>query len=424
MNKRVLILTYYWPPAGGPGVQRWLKFATYLQEFNIDTVVFIPENPTYPIIDESMLNEIPKGITVLKHPIFEPYGFAKVLSKKKTSQISSGIIQDKKQSFVERVLLFIRGNFFIPDARKYWVKPSVKFLNTYLKEENIDTVITTGPPHSVHLIGLQLKKKLNIKWLADFRDPWTTIGYHDQLKLTASSQRKHKKLESDVLNNADGLIVTSFQTKNEFEAITQRPISVITNGYEDMEVLDGALDAKFTISHIGSLLSARNPEILWQAIEELIIDDAEFANDVSIQIAGKVSESVIQSMEDYGLVNHIKMLGYVSHQEARKLQVKSQVLLLLEIDSEETKGIIAGKLFEYLSAKRPILAIGPKGADIQKIIEETKSGEFYAHQQKQEIKDAIKKLYKKYKMGTLESESIHIDKYHRRNLTAKLAELL
>ncbi len=424
MNRRVLIITYYWPPAGGPGVQRWLKFATYLPEFNVNPVVFTPENATYPIEDSSMLKEVPKGITVLKHPIFEPYAFAKILSKKKTSQISSGIIQDKKQSVVERILLFIRGNFFIPDARRYWVKPSVKFLENYLQEEHIHTVITTGPPHSVHLIGLQLKRKLNIKWLADFRDPWTTIGYHNQLKLTASSQQKHKQLESEVLNNADRILVTSFQTRNEFNELTNKPITVVTNGYEDLEEISGALDAKFTISHIGSLLSARNPEILWEVIEELIIDDAEFAKDVSIQIVGKVSESVLRSVEDYGLVNHTNMLGYVSHQEARKLQASSQVLLLLEIDSEETRGIIAGKLFEYLSAKRPILAIGPEGADIKKIIEETKSGQFFAHQQKHKIKKAITDLYKKYKVGALKSESVHIDQFHRRNLTAKLAELL
>lgn len=424
MNKRVLIITYYWPPAGGPGVQRWLKFVTYLRDFEIDPVVFIPENPSYPIVDYSMINEVPEDIKVLKQPIFEPYSLAKLLSKKKTLQISSGIIQDKKQSLVERFMLFVRGNFFIPDARKYWVKPSVKFLSGYLQENKINTIITTGPPHSVHLIGLELKKLLTIKWIADFRDPWTTIGYHNQLKLTSQSQKKHKKLESEVLNSADEVIVTSFQTKEEFQSISKKPITIITNGYEDNEETDKVLDTKFSISHVGSLLTARNPLVLWQVVKELIEEDKGFAEDVSIQLAGKVSETVIKSIEDHGLEHCVNLMGYVSHEEARTIQVKSQVLLLVEIDSVETKGIIAGKLFEYLAAKRPLLAIGPQNADIATIIEQTQSGYFYSPVQKQELKNTIVSLYNQFKNGSLTCQSVNIEQYHRRNLTAKLAELL
>ena len=182
--QKVLIITYYWPPAGGPGVQRWLKFVKYLPQFGIEPIVYCPDNPSYPIIDKSLIDEIPEGIKVIKQPIKEPYRFAQLLSKKRSKTISSGIIPDKaKQTFTDRFLLFIRGNFFIPDARKAWVKPSVQFLSNYIKNEGISTIITTGPPHSLHLIGFQLKQKLKINWIADFRDPWTTIGYHRSLKL-------------------------------------------------------------------------------------------------------------------------------------------------------------------------------------------------------------------------------------------------
>ena len=182
--KKTLIITYYWPPAGGPGVQRWLKFVKYLPEFNIDPVVFIPENPNYPIIDESLTSEVSKDITIINHPIKEPYKWAGFFSNTSSKTISKGIISDEKeQSFIEKAMLYVRGNFFIPDARIGWVKPSVSFLLDYIKKEGIETIITTGPPHSVHLIGLQIKQKLGVKWLADFRDPWTTIGYHKQLRL-------------------------------------------------------------------------------------------------------------------------------------------------------------------------------------------------------------------------------------------------
>ncbi|MDB4293560.1 glycosyl transferase family 1, partial [Maribacter sp.] len=225
--KKTLVITYYWPPAGGPGVQRWLKFVTYLRDFDVEPIVYIPENPHYPIQDTSLLKEIPEGITILKHPIKEPYGIAGMLFSKKTKRISSGIIQTKNQSVLEKAMLWIRGNFFIPDARKNWIKPSIAYLSDIIDTEKIDTIITTGPPHSVHLIGHGLKQKFKLTWLADFRDPWTSIGYHKKLKLTKASEQKHKDLEKMVLNTADKLIVTSETTKKEFQEITDQPISVI-----------------------------------------------------------------------------------------------------------------------------------------------------------------------------------------------------
>ena len=264
--KKVLIITYYWPPAGGPGVQRWLKFVKYLRDFEIEPIVYIPENPNYPLQDASLEKEIPKDIKILSHKISEPYKFAELLSSKKTKRISSGVIQTKNQSLLEKLMLWVRGNFFIPDARKNWVGPSISYLSDILEKENIDTIVTTGPPHSVHLIGDGLKQKFDLRWVADFRDPWTSIGYHKKLKLTKSSQQKHKQLENQVLNNADQIVVTSETTKLEFKSITKKPISVITNGH-DSEYSGGSnLEDHFTITHIGSLLTGRNPQNLWKVL--------------------------------------------------------------------------------------------------------------------------------------------------------------
>ena len=209
MKPKVLIITYYWPPAGGPGVQRWLKFVKYLPEYGVKPIVYCPENPDYPLLDESLLAEVHSDVSVLKHKIFEPYKLASIFSKKKTKTIASGLINTKKQGIVEKLLLFIRGNFFIPDARKFWVGPSVRFLRKYIEQHQIETIITTGPPHSVHLIGKRLKRHVNVKWIADFRDPWTSIGYHKKLKLTTRAHNVHKKMERKVLQSADRLIVTS-----------------------------------------------------------------------------------------------------------------------------------------------------------------------------------------------------------------------
>jgi len=241
-KKKELIIAYYWPPAGGPGVQRWLKFVKYLPEFDIEPIVYHPSNANYPIIDQTLKDEVFPNLTTLSQPIQEPYKLAKLFSKK-SKTISKGIISDaNKQSIVERLMLFVRGNFFIPDARKNWVKPSINYLSNYIIENQIETIITTGPPHSLHLIGLKLKQNLKVNWIADFRDPWTTIGYHKQLKLTKAAQNKHKSLEKEVLNTADQVIVTSPSTKTEFETITKQPITVITNGYDTEKVSVSSLD--------------------------------------------------------------------------------------------------------------------------------------------------------------------------------------
>ncbi|PXX24986.1 glycosyltransferase family 4 protein [Arenibacter sp. ARW7G5Y1] len=422
--QKVLIITYYWPPAGGPGVQRWLKFVKYLRDYEIEPIVYIPENPNYPIMDASLVEEIPAGIKVYKRPIFEPYGFAKLFSKKKTKKISAGIINSKNQSVIEKVLLWIRGNLFIPDARKFWIKPSVRFLVEVLEKENIATVITTGPPHSLHLIGLELKKSTDIRWIADFRDPWTSIGYHKKMKLTKASRAKHKQLEHLVLNKADKIIVTSNTTRREFSNITQQPITVITNGYDTTLGGSVALDVDFTISHIGSLLTGRNPSNLWKALSELIQEYPDFKKCFKLQLAGVISSDVLESIYFYGLQSYTKLLGYISHDEALKYQGKSQVLLLIEIDSEETQGIIPGKVFEYMASKRPILGVGPAHWEVGDLIARSNTGRTYTYDQLSELKSTLLQWFQEYKKEQLNLPRAAVEQYHRKELTAKLSRYL
>ena len=425
VHKKALVITYYWPPAGGPGVQRWLKFVKYLPEYGIEPIVYCPENPSYPITDDSLEAEIPNGTTILKQPIKEPYRLANILSKKSSKQISSGVIpKEKKQTFIQKLMLFIRGNFFIPDARKNWIKPSVSFLSEYVTTHKIDTIISTGPPHSLHLIGLQLKEKHNVNWLADFRDPWTTIGYHKQLKLTTSSAEKHKHLESKVLQSADQIIVTSENTKKEFALKTKQPITVITNGYDSHHLERPEKDSKFTIAHIGSLLSERNPKQLWEALSELINEDLSFSEAFQLRLIGVVSDDVLQTLQQHGLSNHIRTMGYLSHEEAIKAQMSSRVLLLVEIDSEDTKVIIPGKLFEYMAADTPILAVGPKDSDVETILKSTNTGQYFYYDQKQAIKSQILSYFEAYKTNSLAVNAIGLQQYSRKSLTKTLAELL
>jgi len=423
--KKALIICYYWPPAGGPGVQRWLKFVKYLRDFNVEPVVYAPENPHYPLQDSSLENEIPKGIEIIKKPILEPYGLAKLFSKESTRQISSGIIKSNtKQSFLQKLMLFVRGNLFVPDARKWWVKPSVNYLSSYLKKNPVDIIITTGPPHSLHLIGLGLKKQTNLPWLADFRDPWTTIGYQKKLKLTNWAIKKHANLEFEVLTKADHILVTSPTTQSDFEKTTSTPIRCITNGFDDEDMPKTRLDTAFTLAHIGSLLEDRNPKILWDVLQELVTELPEFSKDLKIELTGRVGASVIDSIKERDLGDNLSLPGYIGHSEALQKQHSAQLLLLIEIDSQETEAIIPGKLFEYLAARRPILAIGPKHSDIDSILEKSEGGVYFNYQQKQELKKLIKTKYERFKSIGIPSTIGNVDEYSRKNLTKDLAQLI
>ncbi|WP_163399195.1 glycosyltransferase family 4 protein [Flavobacterium fluviatile] len=423
--KKLLIITYYFPPAGGPGVQRWLKFVKYLPEFDVQPIVYVPENPTYPIVDEGLIREISDKAIVLKHKIWEPYQLASFFSKNKTKKIASGIVPNKrKQSFLDKTFLWIRGNLFIPDARVFWVRPSLTYLEGYIRENHIDTIVTSGPPHSLHLIGLELKEKLNIKWFADFRDPWTTIGYHKSLRLSSYAEKKHKILEHKVLNSADEIIVTSKTTKAEFQSITDKPISVITNGYDTENVEKQVLDTKFTLAHIGSFLSDRNPKFLWECLVELLNEAPDFKSHLEIKLIGAVSQEVLDSITEFELSVYLNLLGYVSHHEAIAHQKKSQVLLLIEINSEDTKSIIPGKLFEYMVSNRPIIAIGPQGSDFADIIKETNTGVFFDYSEKARLKSVILDFYNQFLSGNLQAHGVGLQQYSRKNLTKQLAQLI
>ncbi|RBA28184.1 glycosyltransferase family 4 protein [Flavobacterium tibetense] len=424
-TKKILIISYYWPPAGGPGVQRWLKFVKYLPDFGIEPHVYVPKNPTYPLLDEKLVADVSDKAIIVKKPIFEPYGLAGIFSKKKTKKISSGIIPNKKkQSWVEKMLIWVRGNLFIPDARLFWIRPSVQFLSKYIQEHQIETVITTGPPHSLHLIGMELKNRHKINWITDFRDPWTTIGYHDKLELSDWAAKKHKQLEKQVLNSCDQIIVTSPTTKTEFEALTSKPISVITNGYDVEQISKKPLDEKFTLAHIGSFLSERNPRILWKALAELVKENKAFSEKLELKLIGAVSDSVLESIHEFNLERFVNHLGYVSHEVALQEQRCSQVLLLIEIDSEQTNCIIPGKLFEYLVSERPILAIGPEKADFASIIKETNTGTFFTYEDKDALKTQILQYFEAFQSQSLQVHAIGLQKYSRRVLTQELVAIL
>ncbi|SHG35567.1 glycosyltransferase family protein [Chryseobacterium vrystaatense] len=433
-QKKILIITYYWPPAGGPGVQRWLKFAKYLPEFSWNPVIYTPENPSYPLVDESLLKDVPQNIEIVKTKIWEPYQLAEKLNKSNKKFKAGQFDVGKNQSWKSKLSIWVRGNFFIPDARVFWVKPSIKFLEQYLKENKIDVVVTSGPPHSLHMIGLGLKHKFPaLKWIADFRDPWTEISYYQHLKLTKRSDRKHRQLESAVFKNADITLATSYTDAENFRKAGANAVC-ITNGFDESDaavpqtiIADNASRQNaesFTLSYIGVLEQLRNPENLWKILDELVNENTGFAAHFTLKFAGRVDDKILQSIESSNLKNHILNLGYISHDKAVEEMANSNLLLITNFPNASSRGIIPGKIFEYLATGKQIISFGPDQADVARILDETGAGKHFSYQESKLVKDFILEKYELWKKGNLLENVQNIEQFSRRNLTKKLAEIL
>ncbi|MBN1789799.1 MAG: glycosyltransferase family 4 protein [Bacteroidales bacterium] len=423
---RVLIITYYWPPSGGSAVLRWLKFAKYLRDFGWEPVIYTPANPEPQEIDTSLLKDIPENMEVIKSPIWEPYNIYKRLTgKKKEDRLGVALMSDKKQGFVSRLLLWIRSNLFIPDPRRFWVRPSVRLLSRYLHLRPVDVIVTTGPPHSMHLIGLGLKRRLGIKWVADFRDPWTNIDFYRDLALTRWADCCHKRLERKVLHGADRVITVSPGMTREFASMGISRIATITNGFDVVPAsLTKPLPEKFTLLHLGSIPKSRNPENLWQVLADLVGKNPGFAGKLQIKLIGKTDRIVQESIGRYDLQDFVLCEDFIPHEKTFQELTEAAVLLLFINNTPNAGGILTNKFFEYLSARRPILAIGPVGGDASVILGETTAGKIFEYTDTIGLKNHLLDLFGLYSQKNLIADSGDIERFSRKSLTGELGALL
>lgn len=428
--RRVLIITYYWPPSGGSGVQRWLKMSKYLPENGWQPVIYTAEDAEYPVEDKSLEKDVAPETEVVRRPIVEPYRFYKhFLGIQKGEKVKAGFINEgaTKSSWKESISLWIRGNFFIPDARRWWIKPSVKYLKNYLKEHPVDAIISTGPPHSMHLIAKALHKKLNIPWVADFRDPWTDVFYFDSLKLSKCSVRKHKKLENQVITQADRVVAVSWHGADDMKRLGANNVEVVTNGYDEecsqktSQIVD---NKQFTVSYTGVLLPNES-FVIWDAFKELCNENVDFAKALKINLIGHIDTSVKRYISDKGLSDKVSNIEYMQHSQVLEYQRKSDLLLLLIPRAKKAECILTGKLFEYLAAGRPVLSVGPADGDAAKVLSETCCGATAGYDDKARMKEIIldyfnKRLDNQLIIGNREE----VAKYSRRNLTKDYVSLL
>jgi glycosyltransferase involved in cell wall biosynthesis len=426
--KKVLIITYYWPPSGGGGVMRWLKMSKFLPELGWQPIIYTPKNPDPSVIDESLLKEIHPKIIELKTTIWEPYDvYRKLTGKKSGSKFKSGYISEASEgNWKSKLSVFVRGNFLIPDPRKFWINPSIKLLTNYLKENHVDLIISTGPPHSMHLIALGLKEKFDIPWIADFRDPWTDIDFYHKLKLTKWADKKHRRLEKKVLEKANHIVTVSSGCAADLERIAHRKIEVIYNGFDptDYEFAKPEPDKNFTISHFGAFNKDRNPASLWVALKQISENNAEFKKLLRIELIGQTDESIINDIKKNNLSKNLVLTDHVPHKEGLIQLSKSQVLLLPLNNAPNVKGILPGKMFEYMALQRPILALGPTDADYAAILRETNAGVPLDFDDIQGIKDTIENYFKLFKENRLVVDSNSYEKYSRKNLAGQFVNLI
>jgi glycosyltransferase involved in cell wall biosynthesis len=424
--KRVLIITYYWPPSGGAGVQRWLKFSKYLPDHGWQPVIYTPETQEAPVEDPSLARDIHPATELIRRPIWEPYSFyKKFIGMEAADKVNTGFLSEKERpGRKERLSVWIRGNLFIPDARKFWIRPSVRYLTRYLRHHPVDAVISTGPPHSMHLIALKLKQKTGIPWIADFRDPWTGIDYYDQLRLTRQADRRHHKLEKTVLGRADKTVVVGRSMAAEFYRLNGVQAEVVPNGYdeEDFKGAEAVAPDRFTIVHIGAMNRDRNHDAFWKAVAG-ILNDRMSGPEIRIRLIGKLDVAVLHSIKKERLDAVVEKIPYLAHDRIAS-ELMSAALLYLPINNTpNAKGIQTGKIFEYIASGRPVLGVGPVDGDAATILEECQAGTMAGFTDKEGIRAAIEKELRRFHSGQVR-QSKPCEQFSRENLTKKLRDIL
>ena len=424
--KKVLIITYYWPPGSGPGVQRFLKFSKYLREFAWEPVILTVDNGSYPSIDQSLKQDIPNDLHVYRCKSFEPFRWYNLLKGKTSKNASVGAIGLQSRSFFQRLALYIRANFFIPDARVGWNRFAIKKARTIFKEHDIDAIISTGPPHSSHLIAYALKKKYKKPWIADLRDPWTTVFYNAYFPRIESAKKKDKQLEDLVLKNADSVSVVSQGMHDEFSD-RANDISLIYNGFDDADFkgLKKVKNDKFTIAYVGNFKPNQNAVLVWECLKELGGKNAQFKSDLNISLTGNIDSSVVNSLQEYGLKEQLSIDGFAAHHTAVQRMLDACLLLFVIPISERNHLIITGKLFEYLATGNPILAIGPTNGNASALLKDAQRDEMLEYNDKDNILLQIESAYTIWKNKSIPQYSLNdLERFTRRGLTEKLANKL
>lgn len=419
--KKVLIITYYWPPAGGPGVQRVLKFAKYLPEFGWEPIILTVENGEYPAIDESLLQEIPSDIKVYKTKSFEPFTFYKSVTGQKGNIPTHVLSKSENESSLQKFSKWIRANVFIPDARVGWIPSIVKEGKNIIDSEKPDLIFSSSPPHSLQIGAMKLTKQTGLKWVADFRDPWTDGFWQNELSRTSYAVKKDSKLEKKVLQSSNAVITVSESIVELLDKKSHNSYHVIPNGYDENDFIGTSKSKtdKFKIIYTGSLRKSQIPHNFFKALKELFSDGSR--KNIELHFIGTIHPAAINLINELGISNFVKVHPYIPHSELINYIVNAELLLLSIPNTKNNEGILTGKLFEYIGSKNFILCIGPKKGDAARIISELNCGMTFEFNE--DPTELILEKYNDWEIGITHNTNIQSEQYTRKNLTKKLSSI-
>lgn len=427
-ERNVLLISYYWPPSGGAGVQRWLKMAKYLCRLGWKVTVYTPDNPDFYQLDPTLLDDVPAEVVTLKRRIIEPNRW---LSRRGAKRAGVGLLQEggQRQGLLYRLALWLRANVFVPDARMLWIGPSVRYLKRWLREHPQSALITTGPPHSMHMIGLRLHRMTGLPWMADFRDPWTNIDYAHHMPMTAWARRRQMRMERDVVREANVVLAVTPGMQAEYEALRGRPVQLVMNGFDEEDIeprgpMPEASGAAFTLLHLGSLNADRNPHLLWHTLQRLVQEGKLVPGTMRVQLVGSVDDSVRTDVSRLGLDAFVEMLPSMPHSAVmQRLQGASALLLCINA-TPNSKGILTGKLFEYLASRRPIVSIGPRDGDAARIVREAQAGSTFDADDADALGEHLIHLVELHHRGALGDTQGDLQAYSRRMQAECISHLL
>ena len=432
MERRVLVLTYYFPPSGGPGVQRVLKFVKYLPAFGWGPSVLTVQDGAYPERDPSLGDDVPSEVPVHRTASWDPYQlYARFTGQSDDDGVVQGSVEGQKATWKERLARWVRANVFLPDGRVGWVPFATWNGRRLLAHGAYDAILTTGPPHSTHLAGALLQRLTGTPWVADFRDPWTDINYYHELPHTGLARRLDAALERLVLRQAQAVTTVSPTWRDLLQGKRGRGdeagVTVVQNGFDEEDVSPGvagpSTDA-FEVTHVGSLYASRNPEVLWTALYRL--RERGDVPKLRLRLVGSVDPNVKAALQSRDLLDITTMVPYVPHATAVDYMRQAGLLLLSIEDFPAADGMITGKIYEYLASGRPVLGIGPPEGDAAALLESTDGGTLFGRQDVQGIADAISAHYDDWTAGTPQSgagtEAVRF--YRRRVQAERLADVL
>ncbi|NNE34705.1 MAG: glycosyltransferase family 4 protein [Rhodothermales bacterium] len=426
--KRLLFVSYYFPPSGGPGVQRTLKFTKYLPDNGwAPTVLTVdPQYASYPDLDETLAADVADDLAVIRTRSWDPYAsYARILGRSKDDTVGVAFVREESAGLRQRVGLWIRANVFTPDARYGWVPFARKAADTLYREQPFDAVLTTGPPHSTHLVGRGLARKWGVPWVADMRDPWTGIYYYPQLPMTSLAARRDRRLEKSVLTEADAVTVVSSSMVTNLNKRVDREYVYLPNGFDPADFQKDSVpsDDRFVIRHIGTLSRTQNPKAVWSGLQSLV---SSTPGDVVVELIGHVDAEIMVSLRERGLGDTVRVFPYVDHDRAVALMQAASLLLLVIPDGDSAHEIVTGKLFEYLASGRPTLAIGPPDGDAGTILSECQGGRMLDHHDPKGVHSFLAEQVAAFKRGerVVGADTSDIQQYARPAQASALANVL